>query len=110
MDRRSIRDVYLKTEQLQYIHILTLKLLLKERQQVGRKRNYRDMEISHAQSVRIVEKKGPIIKIFSEFIAFPTLVAPEVSSRHKHSQRTSTGLDFRKKAFSDKVPHIHGIL
>jgi hypothetical protein len=78
MDRRSIRDVYLKTEQLQYIHIPTLNLLLKESQQVGRKRNYRDMEISHAQSVRIVEKKRPIIEIFSEFISLPTLVAPEV--------------------------------
>jgi hypothetical protein len=57
MDRRSIQDIYLKTEQLPYIHILTLNLLLKESQQVGRKRNYRDMEISHAPSVRIVEKK-----------------------------------------------------
>jgi hypothetical protein len=57
MDRRSIQDIYLKTEQLPYIHILTLNLLLKESQQVGRKRNYRYMEISHAKSVRIVEKK-----------------------------------------------------
>lgn len=63
MDRRSIQGVYLKTEQLPYIHMLTSNHLLKESQQVGRKRNYLDMEISHVLSVRIVEKKGSKIEI-----------------------------------------------
>ena len=54
-DRRSIQDVCLKTELLPYTRIMTSNLLLKESQQVGRKRNCRDLEISHAQSVRIVE-------------------------------------------------------
>lgn len=55
MDRRSIQDVYLKTEQSPYTHILTLNLLSKASHQAERKRNYRDLESSHAQSVQIAE-------------------------------------------------------
>ena len=57
MDRRLIQDVYLSTEQLPYIHILTLNLLLRESQQAGRKQHCRD-QVSHAQSVQSVEKNG----------------------------------------------------